>query len=56
MMTNGDPEGQIFPSYPHTNNGFFLAHHCFYLFILNKLVEDPEYVKMQFDMMMSLVR
>ena len=23
MMTNGDPEGRIFLSYPHTNNGFF---------------------------------
>ena len=23
MMTNGDPEGQIFLPYPHTNNGFF---------------------------------
>ena len=22
MMTNGDPKGQIFLSYPHTNNGF----------------------------------
>ena len=23
VMTNGDPEGQIFLSDPHTNNGFF---------------------------------
>ena len=23
VMTNCDPEGQIFLSYPHTNNGFF---------------------------------
>ena len=23
VMTNGDPEGHIFLSYPHTNNGFF---------------------------------
>ena len=23
VMTNGDPEGWIFLSYPHTNNGFF---------------------------------
>ena len=23
VMKNGDPEGQIFLSYPHTNNGFF---------------------------------
>ena len=23
VMTNGDPEGRIFLSYPQTNNGFF---------------------------------
>ena len=23
VMTNGDPEGRIFLSHPHTNNGFF---------------------------------
>ena len=23
VMTNGDPEGRIFLSYPHMNNGFF---------------------------------
>ena len=23
MMNNGDPEGRILRSYPHTNNGFF---------------------------------
>ena len=29
-----DSEGQIFLSYPHTNNGFFiLAHHCFFFFL-----------------------
>ena len=34
VMTNCDPEGQIFLSYLYTNDGFFfLAHHCFYLFI-----------------------
>ena len=28
VMTNGDPEGRIFLSHPHTNNGFFfLAQH-----------------------------
>ena len=26
IMTNGDHEGQIFLSLPHTNNGFFLAN------------------------------
>ena len=25
MITNGDPEGRIFLSYPHTNNGFFFS-------------------------------
>ena len=36
VMTNGDPKGQIFLSYPHTNNGlFFLLTTVFiYLFIL----------------------
>ena len=24
VMTNGDPEGRIFLSYPQTNNGFFI--------------------------------
>ena len=35
MMTNGDPEGRIFLSYPHTNNGFFflLTTVFIYLFI-----------------------
>ena len=31
MITNGDPEGRIFLSYPHTNNRlFFLLTTCFY--------------------------
>ena len=31
VMTNGDSEGRIFPSYPHTNNGFvFLPIPVFY--------------------------
>ena len=25
VMTNGDPEGRIFLSYPHTNNGLFFV-------------------------------
>ena len=50
MMTNGDPEGQIFLSYTHMNNGFFflLTTVFIYLFILNKLPEVPEYAKMEF--------
>ena len=36
VMTNGDLEGRIFLSYPHTNNGFFflLTTVFIYLFIL----------------------
>ena len=34
VMTNCDPKGRIFLSYPHTNNGFFfLVYHCSSLFI-----------------------
>ena len=33
VMTNGDPEGLIFLSYPLTNNGFFFLVTTFYLFI-----------------------
>ena len=63
MMTNGDPEGRIFLSYPHTNNGFFFLlttvfvvfFFCFVLgFFSNKLPEVPEYAKKQFQMMKSL--
>ena len=34
VMTNGNPEGQIFLSYPHMNNGFFFffAHHSMFYF------------------------
>ena len=60
MMTNGDPEGRIFLSYPQTNNGFFflLTTVFFYLFIYlfiylyyDMLPEAPEYAKLQFHMM-----
>ena len=57
MMTNGDPEGQIF--YP-TLTGIMDSFSCsqlflfIHLFILNKLPEVPEYAKMQFHMMMFL--
>ena len=66
-MTNGDPEGRIFLSYPHTKNGFFfLLTTVIYLFIylfiysfiffvyLKKLPVVPEYAKMQFHMMTLL--
>ena len=57
MMTNGDLKGRIFLTYPHTNNGFFLARTLFiyliiYLFIKkHKLLEVPENaIKMQYHM------
>ena len=53
MMTNGDPEGRIFLSYPHTHNGFFFLLFTAVLFE-NKLPEVPEYAKMQFHIMTSL--
>ena len=53
MMTNGDPEGLIFLSYSHTNNGFFFLLATVFLF--NTLTEVPEYAKVQFHMMMSLL-
>ena len=57
MMTNGDPEGRIFLSYPHTNNGaFFLLTIVFFIHFIfsNKLPEVPEYAKKQFHMMTVL--
>ena len=55
MMTNGDPEGRIFLSYPHTNNGFFFwLTTVLFFFFKNKLPEVPEYAKMQFHMMTLL--
>ena len=52
MMTNGDPEGHIFLSYPHTNNGLFFLLTAVFLF-RNKLPEVPEYTKIQFYIMTS---
>ena len=55
MMTNGDPEGRIFyPTLTRIMNSFLARHWLYlliYLFIYlfqNKLVEVPEYSKMQF--------
>ena len=47
VMTNDDPEGPIFLSYPHTNNGFFFLLTTIFLF-KNKLPEVPEYVRYNF--------
>ena len=56
MMTNGDPEGWIFLSYPHTNIGFFFLLTT--VIFLNKLpeipAEVPEYAKIQFHTMTSV--
>ena len=55
MMTNGDPKGQIILSYPYTNNGFFSCSPLFlFIYFLSKLLEVPEYAKMQFHMMTFL--
>ena len=55
VMTNGDPEGRIFLSYPHTNNRlFFLLTTVFIYLFLKRLPEVPEYAKMQFHMMTFL--
>ena len=37
VMTNGDPEGQIFLSYPHTNNGL--------VFLLTTVFMPPPFIK-----------
>ena len=43
VMTNSDPEGRIFLSYTHMNNGFFFLLTTIFFFFLNKLPEVPEY-------------
>ena len=53
VMTNGDPEGRVFLSYPHTNNGFLFLLITVFLF-KNKLPEVPEYATIHFNMMTSL--
>ena len=42
-MTNGDPEGRIFLSYPRTNNGFLVLLTTVFFIIL----KVPEYAKAQ---------
>ena len=49
VMTNGDREGQIFLSHPHTDNGFFFLLTTKYhiLYWKNKgLPESPEFAEM----------
>ena len=46
MMANGDPEGLIFLSYPHTNNGFVFLLTTVFIFknkLPEVLAEVPEY-------------
>ena len=51
----GDREDGFFLSFLHMNKILFLAHHCIIIIIFfNKLPEVPEYVKVQFHMMMLL--
>ena len=52
MMTNGDREGRIFLSHPHTNNGFFFLLTTKYLILywktsIKRLPENPEYAEMR---------
>ena len=54
MMTNGKPEGRIFLTHPHTNNGFFFLLTTVLFYFLDKLPEVPEYAKMPFHMMTLL--
>ena len=52
VMANDDPEGRIFLSYLHMNNGFFFLLTT--VSFSNKLQEVPDYAKVQFHMMTSL--
>ena len=54
VMTNGDPRDRFFyPTLIRTID-FFLAQNCFYLFILKKFQNDPEYAKTQLHLMTLL--
>ena len=49
VMTIGDPEGQIFLSHSHMNNGFFflLTNTSFYIGkTCKRLPENPEFAEM----------
>ena len=49
-MSNGDPEGQIFLSHPHINNGFFFL---LTIHFPKRIRKVPEYGKMPCNMMKS---
>ena len=43
MMTNGDSEGRIFLSYPHTNTGLFFVLTTVFIYLFkNKFPEVPK--------------
>ena len=55
MMTNGDPEGQIFLSNPHTNNAFSCSPlNTASLYFKKRFPEGPEYAEMRQSMVTSL--
>ena len=55
VMTNGDGEGLIILSHPHTNNGFLFLHNIRYrILLLNRLQEVLESAEMRHDMMTPL--
>ena len=42
-MTNGDPEGRIFLSFPHTNTGLFFVLTTVFIYLFqNKFPEVPK--------------
>ena len=52
VMTNGDHEGRLFLSHPHTNNGFFFLLTTKYLIVYwkkheKRLPENPENAEMR---------
>ena len=52
MMTNSDPEGQIFLSGSHTTNGLiFMLTIKHRIFILKRLPEVHKYAEMRHDVM-----
>ena len=55
-MTDGDFEGRIFLSYPHTHHRFFFLPPLFLFSYLskNRLPEVSEYAQMQFHMITLL--
>ena len=53
VMTNGDPEGRIFLSYPHANNGFFFLLTTVFIYLSIYLII---YFKISFQKALNTVR